>query len=34
MIRHIVLYTIKDEYKAKIPQLIEKFYSMKERSPD
>ena len=33
MIRHVVLYTIKDEYKEKIPQLIENFYSMKGRIP-
>ena len=33
MIRHVVLYTIKDEFKAKIPQLIEAFYSMKSKIP-
>ena len=29
MIRHIVLFKIKDEYKAEIPQLVENFYGMK-----
>ena len=29
MIRHIVLFKIKDEYKSEIPQLVEKFYGMK-----
>ena len=33
MIRHVVLYTIKDEYKKKIPQLVEAFYSMKGKIP-
>ncbi len=28
MIRHIVLFKIKPEFKAEIPQLIENFYSM------
>ena len=28
MIRHIVLFTIKDEYKADIPALVEGFYQM------
>ena len=31
MIRHIVLFKIKDEYKAEIPQLVENFYGMKGR---
>lgn len=31
MIRHIVLFQIKDEYKAEIPQLVENFYGMKGR---
>jgi heme-degrading monooxygenase HmoA len=29
MIRHIVLFKIKDEYKSEIPQLVQNFYSMK-----
>ena len=29
MIRHIVLFKIKDEYKDEIPQLVENFYGMK-----
>lgn len=29
MIRHIVLFRIKDEYKSEIPQLVKNFYSMK-----
>ena len=29
MIRHIVMFKIKDEYKAEIPQLVENFYGMK-----
>ena len=29
MIRHIVLFKIKDEYKAEIPQLVQNFYGMK-----
>ena len=29
MLRHVVLYRIKDEFKAEIPQLIENFCSMK-----
>lgn len=29
MIRHIVLFRIKDEYKAEIPQLVRNFYGMK-----
>ena len=33
MVRHVVLYTIKDEYKAKIPQLVEAFYGMKGKIP-
>ncbi len=33
MIRHVVLYTIKDEYKAKIPALVEAFYGMKGKIP-
>ena len=33
MIRHVVMYTIKDDYKEKIPQLVENFYSMKGKIP-
>jgi len=33
MIRHVVLYTIKDEYKERIPRLVEAFYSMKGKIP-
>ena len=29
MIRHIVMFRIKDEYKADIPDIVEKFYGMK-----
>ena len=29
MLRHVVLYRIKDEFKAEIPPLIENFCSMK-----
>ena len=29
MIRHIVLFKIKDEYKEEIPQLVQNFYGMK-----
>ena len=29
MIRHIVLFKIKEEYKSEIPQLVENFYGMK-----
>ena len=29
MIRHIVLFQIKDEYKSEIPQLVKNFYGMK-----
>ena len=29
MIRHIILFKIKDEYKAEIPQLVQNFYGMK-----
>ena len=29
MIRHIVLFRIRDEYKDEIPQLVENFYGMK-----
>ena len=29
MIRHIVMFKIKDEFKAEIPQLVENFYGMK-----
>ena len=29
MIRHIVLFKIKDEYKHELPQLVENFYGMK-----
>ena len=31
MIRHIVLFKIKEEYKKDIPGLVEDFYSMKGR---
>ena len=31
MIRHIVMFRIKDEYKSEIPQLVENFYGMKGR---
>ena len=31
MIRHIVLFKIKDEYKDALPELVEGFYSMKGR---
>ena len=31
MIRHIVLFKIKEEYQSEIPQLIEYFYGMKGR---
>ena len=31
MIRHIVLFKIKDEYKAEIPQLVKNFQGMKGR---
>ena len=31
MIRHIVLFKIKDEYKSEIPQLLENFKGMKGR---
>ena len=31
MIRHIVLFKIKEEYKAEIPQLVANFYGMKGR---
>lgn len=33
MIRHVVLYTIKDEYKERIPALVEAFYGMKGKIP-
>ena len=29
MVRHIVLFKIKEEYKADIPDMVEKFYAMK-----
>ena len=29
MIRHIVLFKIKDEYKSEIPTLVKNFYGMK-----
>ena len=29
MVRHIVLFKIKDEFKADIPDMVEKFYAMK-----
>ena len=32
MIRHIVLFKIKDEYKNEIPQLVKNFYGMKGKS--
>jgi len=31
MIRHIVLFKIKEEYKGEIPQLVRNFYGMKGR---
>ena len=31
MIRHIVLFKIKDEFKDEIPQLVKDFYGMKGR---
>lgn len=31
MIRHIVLFKIKDEYKAEIPQLVKNFEGMRGR---
>ncbi len=31
MIRHIVMFRIKDEFKSEIPQLVENFYGMKGR---
>ena len=31
MIRHIVMFKIKDEFKDEIPQLVENFYGMKGR---
>ena len=33
MVRHVVLYTIKDECKDRIPQLVEAFYGMKGKIP-
>ena len=32
MIRHIVLFKIKEECKAEIPQLVKNFYGMKGKS--
>ena len=29
MIRHIVMFKIKDEFKEEIPQLVRNFYGMK-----
>ena len=29
MIRHIVMFKIKDEFKAELPRLVENFYGMK-----
>ena len=29
MIRHIVMFKIKEEYKQEIPQLVQNFYGMK-----
>ena len=31
MIRHIVMFKIKDEFKSEIPQLVKNFYGMKGR---
>ena len=31
MIRHIVMFKIKDEFKSEIPQLVQNFYGMKGR---
>lgn len=33
MIRHVVMYTIKDEYKHRIPELVDNFCSMKGKIP-
>jgi hypothetical protein len=33
MVRHVVLYTIKDECRGRIPALIEAFYGMKGKIP-
>ena len=33
MVRHVVLYTIKDEFKDQIPQLVDAFYAMKDQIP-
>lgn len=29
MVRHIVLFKIKDEFRSEIPDMVEKFYGMK-----
>ncbi len=34
MVRHIVLFKIKEEYKADIPDMVEKFYAMKGKIED
>ena len=31
MIRHIVMFKIKDEFKDEIPQLVKNFYGMKDQ---
>ena len=33
MFRHVVLYTIKDECRERIPELIKAFYEMKDKIP-
>lgn len=33
MFRHVVLYTIKDECRERIPELIRAFYDMKDKIP-
>ena len=33
MIRHVVMYTIKDEYKHRIPELVDNFHGMKGKIP-
>jgi len=31
MIRHIVMFRIKDEYKSEIPELVKGFYGIRAR---
>jgi len=33
MIRHVVMYTIKDEHKHRIPELVNNFCAMKGKIP-